>query len=82
MLMAIMSYSNCSASGEGMGEYIYSYGYIVPWFMTAVTAIAWYNSIEILILIVFTFKKYTGLYFWALFCTNLAVIPWATGTFK
>jgi len=34
----------------------------IPRAMTAFTVIAWYNSIEILVLIFFVFKRYTGLY--------------------
>jgi len=47
--------------------------------MTAFTAIAWYNAIEILVLIFFAFKRYSGLYFWALLVTTIGVIPYATG---
>ncbi|KAE9965455.1 hypothetical protein EG328_009649 [Venturia inaequalis] len=47
--------------------------------MTAFTAIALYNAIEILTLIFFVFKKYTGLYFWSLTCTTFAVIPYQLG---
>ncbi|KAF2026078.1 hypothetical protein EK21DRAFT_103504 [Setomelanomma holmii] len=38
----------------------------IPRAMTAFTAIAWYNSIEVLVLIFFVFKKYSGLYLWSL----------------
>lgn len=47
--------------------------------MTAFTAIALYNAIEILTLIFFVFKKYTGLYFWSLVWTSFSVIPYQLG---
>lgn len=47
--------------------------------MTAFTAIALYNAIEILTLIFFVFKKYTGLYFWSLLWTTFSVIPYQLG---
>ncbi|QDS74520.1 hypothetical protein FKW77_007373 [Venturia effusa] len=47
--------------------------------MTAFTAIALYNAVEILIMIFFVFKKYTGLYFWSLVWTTFAVIPYQLG---
>jgi hypothetical protein len=50
--------------------------------MTAFTAIAWYNSLEILVLIFFVFKKYSGLYFWSLVITSLSVVPYATGMYN
>lgn len=52
----------------------------IPRSMTAFTAIAWYNTVEILVLIFFVFKKYSELYFWSLLVTTLSVIPYATGT--
>lgn len=47
--------------------------------MTAFTAIALYNAVEILTLIFFVFKRYSGLYFWSLLWTTFAVIPYQTG---
>ncbi|KAF2678953.1 hypothetical protein K458DRAFT_347515, partial [Lentithecium fluviatile CBS 122367] len=51
----------------------------IPRFFTAVTAIAWYNALEMLVLIFCVFKKYSGLYFWSLLITTASVIPYATG---
>ncbi|KAF2094332.1 hypothetical protein NA57DRAFT_18660, partial [Rhizodiscina lignyota] len=45
----------------------------IPRSMTAFTAIAWYNAVEVLVLIFFVFKRYSGLYFWSLLITTLAV---------
>jgi len=52
----------------------------IPRFLTAVTAIAWYNALILLGLIFCVFKKYSGLYFWSLLVTTISVIPYATGT--
>ncbi|CAA9958133.1 Integral membrane protein [Pyrenophora teres f. maculata] len=38
----------------------------IPRATAAFTAMTWYNSIELLFLVFFTFKKYSGLYFWSL----------------
>lgn len=49
--------------------------------MTAFTAIAWYNALELLILIFIVFKRYSGLYFWAIFITTLSIVPYQAGAF-
>ena len=82
-----MSYPNLSArsnptGGNGMSGAnfdIYGANRTIPRSMTAFTAIAWYNALEILILIFFVFRKYSGLYFWSLLLTTLSVVPYATG---
>lgn len=60
---------------------IESYGSsrIIPRAMTAFTAIAWYNALELFILLFLVFKKYSGLYFWSLLLTTMSVVPYATG---
>ncbi|KAI4678043.1 uncharacterized protein J4E88_006561 [Alternaria novae-zelandiae] len=55
---------------------------VLPRAMTAFTAIAWYNSIELIILIFVVFRRYTGLYFWSLIVNTLSIVPYATGTLK
>jgi hypothetical protein len=55
---------------------------LLPRAMTAFTAIAWYNSIELLILIFVIFKRYTGLYFWSLIVNAISIVPYATGMAK
>ena len=35
--------------------------------ITILTALAWYNVLELNFLILNTFKRYGGLYFWAMF---------------
>ncbi|KAJ4303032.1 hypothetical protein N0V90_001923 [Kalmusia sp. IMI 367209] len=47
--------------------------------MTAFTAIAWYNALELFTLLLLVFKKYSGLYFWSLLLTTISVVPYATG---
>jgi hypothetical protein len=47
--------------------------------MTAFTAIALYNAVEITLLIFVVFKKYHGLYFWSLLITTVSVIPYQVG---
>jgi hypothetical protein len=75
--------ANCSLTGgngiSGGNFDVYGANRIIPRSMTAFTAIAWYNAIEILVLIFFVFKKYNGLYFWSLLITTLSVVPYASG---
>jgi hypothetical protein len=47
--------------------------------MTAFTAIALFNAVEVLTLIFFVFKKYSGLYFWSLLWTTLSIVPYQLG---
>jgi hypothetical protein len=47
--------------------------------MTAFTAIALYNAVEIILLIFVVFKRYRGLYFWSLLITTMSVIPYQLG---
>jgi hypothetical protein len=58
---------------------VYGANRTIPRAMTAFTAIAWYNSIEILVLIFFVFKRYSGLYFWSLLINAVSIVPYATG---
>ncbi|EUC40315.1 hypothetical protein COCMIDRAFT_109138 [Bipolaris oryzae ATCC 44560] len=51
---------------------IYGANRVLPRAMTAFTAIAWYNSLELLVLIFCIFKKYSGLYFWSLIINALS----------
>ena len=58
---------------------IYGANRVLPRAMTAFTAIAWYNSIELLILIFVIFRRYSGLYFWSLIVNAISIVPYATG---
>jgi hypothetical protein len=75
--------SNCTAAlanGVNGGNYDhYGADRRIPRSMTAFTAIAWYNAIEILVLLFFVFKRYSGLYFWSLCITTISIVPYATG---
>ena len=75
--------ANCSLTGgngiSGGNFDVYGANRTIPRSMTAFTAIAWYNALEILVLVFFVFKKYNGLYFWSLLITTLSVVPYATG---
>jgi hypothetical protein len=41
--------------------------------------LALYNSIELIVLILVTFNKYKGLYFWSLIIAGAGVIPYSVG---
>ena len=58
---------------------IYGANRVLPRAMTAFTAIAWYNSIELLILVFVIFRRYSGLYFWGLIVNAISIVPYATG---
>lgn len=64
---------------EGLKEgYIGNLGTRIA--MTVIFSIGLYNSLELVVLILITFKRYTGLYFWSLLLsTVLGVIPHAVG---
>ncbi|KAI9727989.1 MAG: hypothetical protein M1828_005394 [Chrysothrix sp. TS-e1954] len=72
--MSSTSTNNNGISGDysGDNETIYRA-------LTAFTAIAWYNAAELIVLVLVVFKKYTGLYFWSLLITSIAVIPYSIG---
>lgn len=69
-----------SANGITGGNFdAYGSNRTIPRAMTAFTAIAWYNSIEILVLSLFVFKRYRGLYFWSVIVAALAIGLYAAG---
>ena len=48
--------------------------------LAVLTAIACYNGIEITVIIISVFKKYSGLYFWSLFASSfVGVVPYSIG---
>lgn len=48
--------------------------------LAAFVAIAWYNSLELIVLILFTFEHYKGTYFWSLLITTtVGVLPHSVG---
>jgi hypothetical protein len=67
-------------NGISGGDFdIYGANRTIPRAMTAFTAIAWYNSIEVLVLLFFVFKRYSGLYWWSLLINAISIVPYATG---
>ncbi|KAJ5305874.1 hypothetical protein PENANT_c015G10155 [Penicillium antarcticum] len=45
----------------------------------ALAAVAWYNSIELLVLCFVSFKRYHGTYFWSLLIASASIIPHCLG---
>lgn len=41
--------------------------------------IAWYNVIELIVLIFLTFKRYQGPYFWSLLISSVGILPYSAG---
>ena len=42
-------------------------------------SLALYNSLELITLVFFTFKKWKGLYFWSLFVAGISIIFYTVG---
>ncbi|KUM56325.1 hypothetical protein ACN42_g10894 [Penicillium freii] len=45
----------------------------------AFAALAWYNVIELMILCLFSFKRWKGTYFWSLLIASVCIIPYCLG---
>ncbi|OQD97097.1 hypothetical protein PENSOL_c013G03789 [Penicillium solitum] len=45
----------------------------------AFAALAWYNAIELIILCFFSFKRWSGNYFWSLLVSSACIIPYCLG---
>jgi hypothetical protein len=43
------------------------------------TGMTMYNAVELVVLILITFSRYRGLYFWSLLISSLGLIPYALG---
>ncbi|KAJ5175425.1 uncharacterized protein N7482_001302 [Penicillium canariense] len=41
--------------------------------------VAWYNVIELIVLIFLTFKRYQGPYFWSLLISSIGILPYSIG---
>lgn len=48
-------------------------------FITFFAGLAMYNSVELVIMIFLTFKRYNGLYFWSLLISGIGIIFYALG---
>lgn len=47
--------------------------------MGSFVAISWYNALELIVLVLVTFKKFRGLYFWSLLVASCGVIFYGIG---
>ncbi|KGO37077.1 hypothetical protein PEX1_043840 [Penicillium expansum] len=45
----------------------------------AFAALAWYNAIELVILCLFSFKRWHGIYFWSLLISSVCIVPYCLG---
>ncbi|KAJ5787642.1 hypothetical protein N7457_002632 [Penicillium paradoxum] len=45
----------------------------------AFAALAWYNSIELIILCLFSFRRWNGNYFWSLLISSACIVPYCLG---
>lgn len=43
------------------------------------SSLSMYNALELIVLIFFTFTKFSGLYFWSILISSICVIPYALG---
>lgn len=65
---------------EGLLHGYHGHSVAIKSCMTVFSAIAWYNAIELVILIFLTFNRYDGLYFWSMLLSAVVgVIPHAIG---
>jgi hypothetical protein len=48
-------------------------------FVVSMVTLSIYNAIELAIIVFLTFKHYSGLYFWSLLISGLAIIPYSVG---
>ena len=58
----------------------YSYSDVVQRHVfSAFAGIVWYSAIELIVLCLFTFKRYRGCYFWSLLISSVCLIPHVLG---
>ena len=78
-----MSPLSTADSGITGGNFVsfdpYGADRLIPRAMTAFTAVAWYNTIEILVLSFFVFGKHKGLYYWSVIVCAFSVGIYASG---
>lgn len=48
-------------------------------YIVGVAILAIYNAIELVVMVLMTFKRYSGLYFYSLIVASLAIIPYTLG---
>lgn len=49
--------------------------------MTSATILAIYNAVELVVMVLMTFTRYHGVYFYSLIISSLAIIPYTIGFF-
>lgn len=47
--------------------------------VASITGVAWFNSLELVLLLFVTFTQYKGPYFWSLLGSSAAIIPYMLG---
>lgn len=65
------NYGKASESNDGHSP--------IRYVMFTFAGIALYNAIEILILVLATFRRYRGLYFWSLLVSTVGILPYTLG---
>ncbi|KAJ5895313.1 hypothetical protein N7495_007004 [Penicillium taxi] len=73
-----MSSSDTSPSNWITGSYMGSSPIVLITIATFV-GVAWYNVIELIVLIFLTFKRYDGPYFWSLLIASIGILPYSVG---
>lgn len=48
-------------------------------FLVSVAALALYNALELVVMVILTFRRYRGLYFYSLVVSGLAILPYELG---
>lgn len=76
----LLSWSRRDTYEQAVSKHVFGGRYTVDSIIvTLCVALALYNSMEMVLLITTTFKKWKGLYFWSLSLCNLAVILYTLG---
>lgn len=73
-----MSIHDISDSGFGLSERSVN-RFAERTAVACLIAVAWYNSLELVVLCFTTFKRYGGCYFWCLLISSMAIIPFGLG---
>lgn len=72
-------FANPEISGNGLSGGYEGDNRVMQSLFAAFFAVAWYNVIELVILVFSTFKRYGGLYFWSLLIATIGIIPYSIG---
>ncbi|KAJ5388365.1 hypothetical protein N7509_010906 [Penicillium cosmopolitanum] len=74
-----MSSSDISGSNYGLAARSSTGNIAERTAVACLTAIAWYNALELIVLCFTTFKRYGGCYFWCLLISSISIIPFGLG---